>query len=114
MPAGALLQVRDLAVEFKGPNGTVRAVDDVSFDLAAGERLAIVGESGSGKSVLSASLMQLVPHPGRIVGGSVKLDASTMVGDPKDDLLHGGKDSDLLLFAAKSKAKAVKSFHHKH
>ena len=47
------------------------------------------------------------------MGGSVKLDASTILGDPKDDLLHGGHDDDLLLFA-KSKAKGVKSFHHKH
>ena len=47
------------------------------------------------------------------LGGSVKLDASTILGDPKDDLLHGGHDDDLLLFS-KAKAKGVKSFHHKH
>ena len=47
------------------------------------------------------------------MGGSVKLDSSTIVGDPKDDMLMGGQDADLLLFA-KAKAKAAKSFHHKH
>jgi peptide/nickel transport system ATP-binding protein len=69
-----LLQVRDLAVHFAGKRGTVRAVDQVSLDLKAGERLAIVGESGSGKSVMSMSLMRLVTHPGRVVGGSITFE----------------------------------------
>jgi len=54
--------------------GVVKAVDDVSFSVGAGETLAIVGESGCGKTMTSLSLMRLVPNPpGRIVGGSVKL-----------------------------------------
>ncbi len=69
-----LLRVQDLSVEFDHPLGTpVRAVNDVSLTLNRGERLAIVGESGSGKSVLSLSIMGMVPGSGRISGGSVEL-----------------------------------------
>ncbi|MBV9552694.1 MAG: ABC transporter ATP-binding protein, partial [Alphaproteobacteria bacterium] len=54
--------------------GVVKAVDDVTFSVRAGETLAIVGESGCGKTMTSLSLMRLVPNPpGRIVGGSIKL-----------------------------------------
>lgn len=67
-----LLQVRDLEVEFRTYAGTVRAVRKVSFDLNAGEVLAIVGESGCGKSVTAQSIMRLIPSPpGKITGGSI-------------------------------------------
>ena len=69
-----LLRVRDLTVEFPTRRGLARAVSGVSFDVAAGERLAIVGESGSGKSVTALSLLKLLPFPGRIAGGSAELD----------------------------------------
>ncbi|HLH92291.1 MAG TPA: ABC transporter ATP-binding protein [Xanthobacteraceae bacterium] len=69
-----LLTVDDLRTHFFTRRGVVKAVDGVSFSVAAGETLAIVGESGCGKSVTALSLMRLVPDPpGRIVGGSVKL-----------------------------------------
>src|SRR6476646_5874198 len=66
-----ILQVRDLRTEFAMPDGIIKAVDGVSFDLYPGESLGIVGESGSGKSVTALSLLRLVPEPGRIVGGKV-------------------------------------------
>ncbi len=71
----ALLEVTDLKTYFFLRHGILKAVDGVSFTLKPHETLAIVGESGCGKSMTALSLMRLIPEPpGRIVGGSVKLD----------------------------------------
>jgi oligopeptide transport system ATP-binding protein len=78
--ASPLLSVRDLSVSFRGPRGTVRAVQSLSFDLQAGETLAIVGESGSGKSVTALSLLRLIPDPpGRIDSGEVLFDGRDLL-----------------------------------
>lgn len=78
--AGApALAVRGLSTFFETPDGTVRAVDDVSFELYPGEILGIVGESGSGKSTLALSLLRLVPPPGRIVAGEVMLGGENLL-----------------------------------
>ncbi|MBK6274175.1 MAG: ABC transporter ATP-binding protein [Saprospirales bacterium] len=67
-----LLDVKNLVTEFKTENGTLRAVDDVSFTVNKGEVVGIVGESGSGKSVTSLSIMRLIPNPpGKIIGGEI-------------------------------------------
>jgi peptide/nickel transport system ATP-binding protein len=79
----SLLRVRDLSVEF-GPAGKgVRVLDRVGFDMAAGDCIGIVGESGSGKSVMSLSLLRLIPEPpGRIVEGSVEFDGVDLLTLP--------------------------------
>ena len=68
------ISVEDLNVEFRGEDGTFHAVKNLSFQIRAGETLAVVGESGSGKSVSSLSVMRLVEFGGgRIAGGSIRL-----------------------------------------
>jgi oligopeptide/dipeptide ABC transporter ATP-binding protein len=68
----ALLEVRGLRTQFFTRSGVVRAVDDVSWDVRAGETVALVGESGCGKSVSALSIMRLVAAPaGRIVSGQI-------------------------------------------
>src|SRR5215210_8743934 len=75
-----LLSVKGLSTEFRTERGVVKAVDDVSFDLAAGETLAIVGESGSGKSVTAMSILRLIPDPpGRISAGEVVFDGQNLL-----------------------------------
>jgi len=83
----ALLDVRDLKTYFNTPEGTVRAVDGISFSLARGETLALLGESGCGKSVSALSLLQLVPEPaGRIAGGEVWLDGQDLLALPEREM----------------------------
>jgi oligopeptide transport system ATP-binding protein len=67
----SLLNVKDLQTSFYTYAGEVKAVDGVSFELDAGEALALVGESGCGKSVTALSIMQLLQYPGKIVKGSI-------------------------------------------
>ncbi|MGL4637266.1 MAG: ABC transporter ATP-binding protein [Beijerinckiaceae bacterium] len=81
-----LLQVRDLATQFSTRAGVGRAVDGVSFDIDPGEIVGLVGESGSGKSVTGYSLLGLIDPPGRIAGGSVKLDGQELIGLPRKQL----------------------------
>ena len=68
----SLLEVRNLSTYFFQEESTVKAVDDISYDLQEGETLALVGESGCGKSVSALSVINLIPDPpGRIVSGEV-------------------------------------------
>ena len=82
-----LLQLRDLRSVFETGEGTVRAVDGVSFELAAGGSLGVVGESGSGKSVMSLSILRLLPSPpGKIVGGQVLFEGRDLLGVPEREM----------------------------
>jgi len=75
-----LLDVRHLSTHFKSRHGTIKAVDDISFDLHEGETLGIVGESGCGKTVSALSLMRLIPDPpGRIVSGEILLEGRDLL-----------------------------------
>ncbi len=79
-----LLSVRNLTVEFDTEDGAVKAVTDLSYDLNAGETLAIMGESGSGKSVSVQALMGLLPTPpARVVAGQVHLDGQDLLKMPE-------------------------------
>jgi oligopeptide/dipeptide ABC transporter ATP-binding protein len=67
-----LIQVKNLRTSFFTPEGEVRAIDGVSFEIPEGRTLGLVGESGCGKSVTSLSIMRLIPSPpGKIVGGEI-------------------------------------------
>ncbi|SME91174.1 ABC transporter ATP-binding protein [Desulfovibrio gilichinskyi] len=67
-----ILKIKNLTTSFATPNGIIRAVDNASLELGQGETLAVVGESGCGKTVLSLSIMGLIPDPpGRITDGQV-------------------------------------------
>jgi len=83
----AILSVRGLVSTFRTESGVFPAVDDVSFDVAAGEVLGIVGESGSGKSVTALSILGLLPDPpGRIASGSIRFEGREIVGLPRKAL----------------------------
>ena len=88
-PRTALLSVRDLKTYFLQDEGTVKAVDGVSFDLYPEGTLGIVGESGCGKSVTARSILGIVDRPGRIVGGEIRFrrqPAGAALGDGVVDL----------------------------
>ncbi|MBB5203291.1 peptide/nickel transport system ATP-binding protein [Inhella inkyongensis] len=70
-PKEALLQVKQLSVEFPTRHGTLKALNEVSFDIAPGEILGVVGESGAGKSLTGAALIGLLEPPGRVSGGEI-------------------------------------------
>ena len=84
--ADSLLSVSNLTTVFDLPSGSVPAVDDVSFEIRAGETLGLVGESGSGKSVTALSIMRLVQPPGRIAGGSVRFKGRELLGLPDSEM----------------------------
>ncbi len=83
---GPVLSVQNLLVTFATREGTVTAVNDVSFEVRRGEVLGLVGESGSGKSVTGLAILGLIDPPGRIARGSIRLDGEELVGRPEEEL----------------------------
>jgi len=79
-----LLEIKNLGVSFRTPDGVFEAVKGASFSIQKGETMALVGESGSGKSVTALSVMQLLPYPlaGHPAGSSINFDGQELVGAP--------------------------------
>ncbi len=90
-----LLEVQNLKTYFFSRAGVVKAVDDVSFNMRAGETLGVVGESGCGKSVTALSVMRLVSNPGKIVGGDITFNGESILEKNQEELtnLRGSKIS---------------------
>jgi peptide/nickel transport system ATP-binding protein len=82
-----LLDIRNLSTHFFTRQGRLPAVDGVSFQIEAGETVALVGESGCGKSVTAASILRLVPDPpGRITGGEIWFEGRDLLGLPANQM----------------------------
>ena len=77
-----LLEVENLQVHFRTPDGVNRAVDGVSFAVDAGETVAIVGESGCGKSVTANSILRLIPEPPGRIAGSIRFQGTDLLKLP--------------------------------
>lgn len=84
----ALLEVRNLEVQFPLGRKTLQAIHGLSFDLDKGERLGIVGESGAGKSVAAFSILKLIAKPGRISGGEVVFDGQDLAKLSDEEMRH--------------------------
>ena len=86
--ATPLLEVRNLKVSFRTEDGTVRAVNDISFSVSPGETLGIVGESGSGKSVSMMSVMRLIIDPNARFEGEVLYKGQNLMTLDQDQMRH--------------------------
>ena len=85
MAPAPLLEVDDLRTYFDTDEGTVKAVDGVSFSVRRGQTLGIVGESGCGKSITAFTILRLIPSPpGRIVAGSIRFSKEENGSSPID------------------------------
>ena len=80
------LVVENLSVEYRLPQEVIRAVNDVSLRVEAGEILGIVGESGSGKSTLVSAIMRLIRPPGRIVGGGILFEGVDLLSLDEEEM----------------------------
>ena len=81
-----VLELKSLSVEFPTRKGVLKALDDVSFSIAAGEVVGVVGESGAGKSLTGASIIGLLEPPGRISGGEILLEGRRIDQLPDEEM----------------------------
>lgn len=81
-----LLEIESLTIDYRTRRGNIRAVNNVSFTLEKGETLGLVGESGSGKSTLGLSVVRLVPTPGVIVNGHVRIDGTDILSLSEEEM----------------------------
>ncbi len=90
-----IVEVKNLAVEFKTDEGTVQAVKNISFSIPRGKTVGLVGESGSGKSITSLALMQLIGAPGKITNGEIFFEGEDLlkVSEAKMREIRGAKIS---------------------
>ena len=99
MTADSLLTLNDLSVTFRVPGGDVAAVKKVSFEIGAGETVALVGESGSGKSVTALSILQLLPYPvASHPSGSILFKGDELVNADPETLQHVRGDRISMIF----------------
>ena len=84
-----VLQVKNLKTYFYMDNGTLKAVDDVSFNLRRDETIGIIGESGCGKSVTASSILRIIQNPGKTLAGEILFDD----GEKEVNLVNYGPDS---------------------
>lgn len=91
----ALLTIADLHTCFTGPGGDTHAVNGINLSIENGQTVALVGESGSGKSMTALSIIRLVPPPGRITSGSIKLEGTNLpdLSDKEMRLIRGSRIS---------------------
>lgn len=82
----ASIEIDGLTVDIPTPSGTIRILEDVSFDIRPGEIVGIVGESGSGKSMTALTLMRLLPRKAKIAAGSISFDEKDLTDLPEREL----------------------------
>ncbi len=94
-PAEPILQINNLQTSFFMEGGEVKAVDGVTLSVPKGDTVGVVGESGCGKSVMALSILRLIEHPGKIIGGEIILNGENLLKKSKNEMrdLRGNKIS---------------------
>src|SRR5262245_65816674 len=90
-----LLEVEHLTVTFERVGAVLKAVDDLTLTIEAGETLGLVGESGSGKSVMALAVLRLLQPPGRVTSGRILFEGRDLLGLPETGMrsVRGGRIS---------------------
>ncbi len=93
----AVLEIEDLAVEYRSRGSTVRVLPGVSLTLRRGEVTGLVGESGSGKSTLASTILRLLPANGRVVSGRIMLDGATDLANLSEESLRRARGAKIAM-----------------